>query len=164
MLADAPNYRNSDGRFSVLTWFCPECWKQIEFQDIKCPRCGHSLSRYDNLSYEEKLIAALRHPIRENRMLAIQLLGDLRSQAALPVFRSMLEKEQDFYVVREITRSLAKIGSAVSEDIIRTLEYHSSRLVRRIAKEIVVEEHRNMPRRKSSASPKARRPHLFPPD
>jgi hypothetical protein len=149
------------GNVSVLTCFCPECWKKIGPQNADCPHCGCDLSQHDPLSYEEKLRAALRHPIRENRMLAIQLLGDLRSKPALPVFRSMLETEQDFYAVREIARSLAKIGSAESEDIIRTLEYHSSRLVRRIAKGIVVEKHRNMPRRKPSASPKARRPHLF---
>jgi hypothetical protein len=55
-------------------------------------------------------------------MLAIQLLGDLRNQTALPVSRSTLETEQDFYLVREMLRSLAKIGTAESEDIIRMLE------------------------------------------
>jgi len=83
-------------------------------------------------------------------MLAIQLLGDLRSQTALPVFRSMLETEQDFYVVREIVRSLAKIGTEESEDIIRTLEDHNSRLVRRIVKEIIVDEHPNVRKRRPS--------------
>jgi predicted amidophosphoribosyltransferase len=143
------------GDVSVLTCFCPECWKEIGPQNAECPHCGCNLSQHDYLSYEEKLLAALRHPIRENRMLAIQLLGDLRSQAALPVFRSMLETEQDFFVVREIARSLAKIGSAESEDIIRMLEDHKSRLVRKIAKEIVVEEHPNMPRPRPSASPRS---------
>jgi len=106
------------GDVSVLTCFCPECWKETEPQNIKCAHCGCNISQHDNLSYEENLLAALRHPIRENRMLAIQLLGDLRSQPALPLFRSMLETERDFCVVREIAWSLAKIGSAESEDII----------------------------------------------
>jgi hypothetical protein len=62
----------------------------------------------------------------------------------------MLETEQDFYVVREIVRSLAKIGTEESEDIIRTLEDHNSRLVRRIVKEIIVDEHPNVRKRRPS--------------
>jgi HEAT repeat protein len=79
---------------------------------------------------EQKLILALRHPIRENRMISIQLLGDLKSQAAIAFFASLLETEEDFYVLREIVRSLVKIGSRECKELIRKLKYHPSKLVR----------------------------------
>jgi len=106
---------------------------EIEENASICAYCQYGLTGYSRLPHEEKLILALRHPIRENRRLAIQLLVDLRSQVALPVFRFMLETEEDLYVVRGILRSLAMIGTAESEDIIRMLEDHESRLARKAA-------------------------------
>jgi hypothetical protein len=38
------------------------------------------------------LIRALEHPDRETRMMAIQLLGELRSTSALPTFKSILQR------------------------------------------------------------------------
>jgi hypothetical protein len=104
------------GDVSVLTCFCPECWKETESQNIKCAHCGCNISQHNNLSYEEKLLAALRHQIRENRMLAIQLLG-FEKPTCFTCLSIHAETERDFCVVREIAWSLAKIGSAESEDI-----------------------------------------------
>lgn len=77
-------------------FFCPNCWNEIAEGNSICPYCGFDLSSYDTLSYEQKLILSAKHPIRENRMIAIQLLGKLRSQAAPPVFESILASERDF--------------------------------------------------------------------
>jgi len=84
------------------------------------------------LPYEEKLILALKHPIRENRMLAIQLLGELRSKKAISVFTAMLHDETDFYIIREVVRSLRKIGGKDSEQLLSTLSEHSSSMVRKL--------------------------------
>jgi len=63
-------------------------------------------------------------------MIAIQLLGNLKSQAAIAFFALLLETEEDFYVLREIVHSLKKIGSREGKELIRKLKYHSSKLVR----------------------------------
>jgi len=115
----------------VACFYCPTCWKEINRDTVKCPHCRYDLAAYAALSYEDKLIYALRHPIRENRMMAIQLLGEMQSHKALTSFASTLEKEQDFYVIREIIRSLDKIGTKESRNMIRRLHTHRSKLVRK---------------------------------
>jgi HEAT repeat protein len=117
-------------------FFCPSCWKEIEAQIARCPYCGYFISRYDACSFEEKLIHALRHPIRENRMMAIQLLGEIKSEKAVLVFASILESENDFYVIREIINSLNKIGSFESMDLIRKMNNHPSKLVSNLVQEM----------------------------
>jgi HEAT repeat protein len=120
----------------MVHYFCPNCWKEIESQEVKCPHCGYDLSTYMSLTQEQKLIFALRHPIRENRMIAIQLLGDLKSPPAIAFFAPLLETEEDFYVLREIVRSLVKIGSREGKELIRKLENHPSKLVREFIGEL----------------------------
>jgi HEAT repeat protein len=63
-------------------------------------------------------------------MLAIQLLGDLHSRSAIPAFRSIIQDENDFYVIREIVRSLRKIGGKDSEELLSALSKHKSKLIR----------------------------------
>jgi hypothetical protein len=116
--------------WSAMIHFCPSCWVEIRENVSVCPRCRYDLARYNQLPYEDKLILALQHPVKENRMLAIQLLGDLHSKSAIPVFRSILREGDDFYVIREIVRSLHKIGGSESDDLLRTIRKHKSRLVR----------------------------------
>lgn len=117
-------------------FFCPNCWKEIEAQSPRCAHCGYVVSQYDLRSLEEKLFYALKHPVRENRMMAIQLLGEIESKSAVAAFASILESESDFYVIREIINSLKKIASAESLDLIRKQHNHPSRLVRKLAREI----------------------------
>jgi HEAT repeat protein len=69
-------------------------------------------------------------------MLAIQLLGDLRSKSAIPALKSILQKEDDFYVIREIVQALRKIEGTESEAILSALREHKSKLVR----DLVVEK------------------------
>ena len=92
---------------------------------------------YDDLSYEMKLLHALDHPIRETRMMAIQLLGELKSTAALPAFRSILRAEDDVYIIREIARSLACIGNDESRALLANLKNHRASLVSRLADELL---------------------------
>ena len=117
--------------------FCPDCWKEIGERTTVCPHCRYDISRYANLSYERKLIGALRYPVRENRMMAIQSLGEMYSRVALPYFAAILETEEDFFVIREILYSLEKIGNTESRNIIRRLMTHKSKMVRETAKRLI---------------------------
>lgn len=120
-------------------FFCPDCWKEIDALATICPHCGYTILEYESLSYEVKLIRALRHPIRENRMMAIRLLGELRSKAALSSLAAILETEEDFYVIRVIIVALEKIGNEESRDMIRSLKTHKSRLARKAATQALPE-------------------------
>jgi HEAT repeat protein len=123
----------------VSHFFCPNCWKEIDGRATVCPHCEYDISEYTKLSYEEKLINALRQPIRENRMMAIRLLGELRSKAALAPFAAILETEEDFYVITIIILALDKIGNEESRNMIQRLKTHKSRLVRKAATKVMSE-------------------------
>jgi len=114
--------------------FCPNCWGEVRERARICTYCGYDLTKYDCLPHEDKLILALKHPIRENRMLVIQLLGDLQSKKAISVFEAILHDETDFYVIREVVHSLRKIGGKDSEQLLSSLSEHSSTLVRKLVK------------------------------
>lgn len=119
--------------------FCPNCWKEITKEANACPHCGYVIAEYESLSYEKKLINALHHPVRENRMMAIQVLGELHSRDALPIFASILETEEDYYVIRQIMLALEKIGGTESKKMLLHLQTHKSKLIRSAAKRIYSE-------------------------
>jgi hypothetical protein len=126
-------------------YYCPRCWNEINPGDDDCSRCSYRMRDYDDLCYERKLLHALDHPIRETRMMAIQLLGELRSTPALPAFNSILRTDKDIYVIREIARTLARIGNDESLDLLETLRSHGSSLVWKLAEELLHEANRRKP-------------------
>ena len=117
--------------------YCPSCWNEINPGDDSCPYCSYRMRDYDGLSYEMKLLYALDHPIRETRMMAIELLGELKSTAALPAFRTILRAEDDVYIIREIARSLACIGNDESRALLANLKNHRASLVSRLADKLL---------------------------
>ena len=133
--------------------YCPSCWSEINPGDDSCTHCSYWIRDFDNLSYEMKLLRALDHPIRETCMMAIQLLGELKSASALPAFNSILRTEEDIYVVREIVRSLARIGNDESLALLETLKSHRSSLVGKLAEELLHEANRSMPKGQTSSMP-----------
>ncbi len=115
-------------------FFCPGCWKEIAQADLRCPHCGYLLEDFHGLSYEQKLILAVGHPVREHRMMAIRVLGSLRSQAAVAALGSLLDRETDYYVIREAVVALRKIGGTQALRRIERLRHHPSRLVRTLSR------------------------------
>ena len=63
--------------------------------------------------------------------MAIQLLGELKSQPAALVFATILDQEEDPYVLSEIVRALARIGEGESWAILGRLRSHHSVIVRK---------------------------------
>jgi len=81
-------------------------------------------------TYEEKLMMALTHPVREQRMIAIETLGNIRYLPAVPKLELIVRNEADAYVVREVIRALRKIGTPECIQIIASLTDHPSVVVR----------------------------------
>lgn len=123
-----------------MTFYCPKCWREIQERAERCPFCGYDLNAHEALSYEDKLLAALSHPIRENRRLAIQTLGDLRHRRAAPRLASILREEQDYYVLRETLIALFKMNTAETRALVLDAAEHPSRLVRNFARELMSQE------------------------
>jgi HEAT repeat protein len=116
-----------------LTSYCPNCWIETGPDDRTCPGCGFRMAAFDALGYEGKLLLALKHPIRENRMLAMEILGEIRSRTAVPVFATIVEDEEDPYVLRAIAEALARIGDDGSRVLLARLNRHPSVIVQQAA-------------------------------
>jgi hypothetical protein len=97
---------------SSLTYFCPNCWAVAGTDAPECPRCGFRISEFATVPYESKPILALKHPIRENRMVAIQILGELKSQAAIAPFESILREEDSSAACTDADLCWAALNSA----------------------------------------------------
>lgn len=127
-----------------LTHFCPHCWQEIAGAEAVCPHCGYELAKDTELTYAEKLLTALDHPVPAQRLLAIQLLGDLRSQAAVPALSRMLADEgRDVYELLEALVALSKIPGHQSRDLIRLACQHPYPLVGRMAARLMESQDRS---------------------
>lgn len=116
-----------------MTFFCPACGLELEPEAFRCPACGCDLRARGADTYERKLILALGHPIREHRMMAIQILGKLRSTAAVGPLQTILQTESDYFALREVLTALANIESPESILALQSAKRHPSKLIRDLA-------------------------------
>jgi HEAT repeat protein len=118
-----------------MTHFCPGCWLSVPGEARQCPHCGADLG--GEAPYEDKLLRALRHPVPETRLLAVQILGELRSDRAVPEFARILTEERDPYLLRGVLRAQALISSEESRRLIRKAAGHPFHTVRDLARSLV---------------------------
>jgi HEAT repeat protein len=122
----------------MTTYFCPACWTRVGADDISCPRCRGDLARLDQRSFEEKLIAALRHPEPTTRHRAAFILGELGTAAAVKVFAELLFETAEPFFASAMVVALGKIGGLDAERVLlRTLD-HESFLVRQAAVQALI--------------------------
>jgi len=128
----------------MLTYFCPNCWSIVDKNQHACPHCGYILEDFDDLTYEDKLLAALQHPVPERRIMAAHILGNLKSQRALPVFlRIILSGEDNYFFLRSVLLATAKIDHPDRMVILEKASQHSSTLVSKLAIELIAQITRN---------------------
>ncbi len=90
-----------------VTW-CPFCFAEMDAALAKCPQCGAEVADRLRLSYQDRLLHALGHPLSETRMAAIIALG-LRGEvsAALPLADCALAFPVDLIQGLQIVQALA---------------------------------------------------------
>lgn len=122
----------------MATFFCPDCWKEIEPNQKECPHCGFVMAAYDELSFEQKLLTALNHPVYERRIIAVQILGVMQSIKALPYFDEILFRQNtDYYLARTILEAVEKIDHPDSLTILERSTHHHIELICELALEIL---------------------------
>ena len=118
----------------MITYYCPACWCEIAETQSHCLACGFELVQDKALTFEEKLLRTMEHPVAEKRYLAIQILGELGSQAALPGLEKLLDTEvNDIYALRETLAALSKIQGPRSRELLQKASRHPYPLIRQLA-------------------------------
>ncbi|MGB9800256.1 MAG: HEAT repeat domain-containing protein [Thermanaerothrix sp.] len=127
----------------MLTYYCPHCWHTLEGKATLCPYCGYDLSEFESLSYPQKLIHALHHPIPERRVIAAQVLGELGAAEALPAFEALLDKLQDeqydYYLLRAVLEAVARIPDPRRVALLRRATHHPADLIARLAHDLLAQ-------------------------
>ena len=124
----------------MITYFCPACWEIVEKDQGLCPYCGHSLDDISLADFDDKLIAALRHPVAERKIMAAQVLGNRQCERALPEFVKILAgDEKNYFFLRAILLAVARIDSPDRENILSLAINHPSELVSQLAAELLAD-------------------------
>jgi HEAT repeat protein len=120
----------------MITYYCPNCWRELSEQDDVCPTCGYLMADFSRLALEEKLLLSLSHPVLDSQMMAAQILGNLGSTKALPQFEVILsDPKTKIYLLREVIQALSKIRHPKSAELLRKAMGHFSPLIRRLVEE-----------------------------
>lgn len=120
-----------------MVFFCPQCWKEINAADAKCPHCGADITEHERKGFEEKLINALNHPERETVQRAVWILGRLKSVKAIEPLKGLFEQTDNPFIKIEILNTLDEIATQEAVDFIAKSMNSEVSMVRRIAREII---------------------------
>lgn len=93
--------------------FCPVCWSEVGEGRI-CSKCGSDLRAADQSDYEQKLIRALRHPEPTTPIRVAEILGELRSAAAVEPLIELATTSPDPYIQEAAVSALGRIGDRKS--------------------------------------------------
>jgi len=89
--------------------FCTNCWAEADADQTHCPACGHPLDA--EMSFVDKLIAALRHREPTRAGLAIDILAyHLHELRAVEPLCRLLDATTDVAILRQAARGLGALG------------------------------------------------------
>jgi HEAT repeat protein len=111
--------------------FCTRCWWQISDRDVVCTHCGAKVDD-DPRSFEEKLTAALEHPLPETRSRICWVLGQKKAAWAVPHLIRRLQ-DDDLFVRVAALRALGNIGDPSAESALEAAISDEKLLVRIVA-------------------------------
>ncbi len=94
---------------------CTHCWTEVDSEERQCSNCRADFGN-DTRSYEEKLIAALGHPLPAARVRVCWLIGENQIRCAVSQLIEIAEHDQDIFVQRAAIEALGSLrdGRALS--------------------------------------------------
>ena len=90
--------------------WCYYCYVVNPGSTGPCIGCGRPVEGPSDLSYDDRLIWALRHPDGDRAVLAAQTLGMRRVRSALPALRDAVEEDRDPYLAVAALRGALAIA------------------------------------------------------
>lgn len=93
----------------MTTFYCSTCWHESDVFSPSCPNCGNLNTYCSEETYAGTLMNCLNHPVRDYRLIAVQVLGKIRYAPAEPHLVSIVHSEQDKEMIQAATESIQKI-------------------------------------------------------
>jgi HEAT repeat protein len=119
---------------SALTYFCWRCYGRNPRPAGECTECGGELAAPAGTGYDERLVWALGHPVRERATVAARILGRRRTRAARGPLRELALAPDDPYLAAVALESLVAIdGVDELRDLLERLARDGSAPVRAVA-------------------------------
>ena len=116
-------------------WFCFHCYGRNDRPSGRCETCGDPIEPPHELSYDERLIWALDHPLPGTAIMAAQVLGVRRPAAAVESLRRAVAAQRDPYLAAEALRALVAVeGIQATRPLLRQLAAEGPLLLRRVAR------------------------------
>jgi HEAT repeat protein len=120
----------------MITFFCPNCWKEVNEADKVCPHCGVDIPGVlDQRDYVAKLIAALSHPEPTTPVRAAWILGKLRAKSAVRPLLALVRGNADLFLKAAAVEALGQIGDASARQVLVELAEKGPVLLRAKATE-----------------------------
>lgn len=92
------------------TFFCPSCFAEIDAASSTCTQCGADVQAGRDRAYPQRLLHALKHPLSDIRMTAIEALAQLQPEgAAMALADCALEHPRDPVQGVAILRALERL-------------------------------------------------------
>lgn len=116
------------GRSNFVIAFCTQCWTEVDANIDRCPHCGADPGM-DPRSYEEKLVAALGHPLPEARVRICWLIGENNIRTAVPRLMHLVEHDPDLFVRKAAVEALGALKDPRSENLLRAISRSTNRFL-----------------------------------
>jgi HEAT repeat protein len=122
-------------------YFCWSCYGQVTQPSGRCPHCGGEISPPRQADYAERLIWALRHPLAQVRLSAVEVLGRRREPRAVPPLRDLVQSQgADPYLAAAALAALVRIqGTEACGDLLRRAADSGTAPLRRLARSLLAE-------------------------
>jgi hypothetical protein len=116
-------------------WYCFHCYATNPRASGPCAKCDDEIEPPPELSYDERLIWALDHPLADTAITAARLLGARRTAAAAGPLRRVVAAQRDPYLAAHALRALVAVeGFRATRPLLRELAAQGPMLLRRVAR------------------------------
>jgi HEAT repeat protein len=105
----------------MITYFCRNCWKEIEKERSVCLHCGANQTALDEETFIAKLIRALNHPEPESAIRAAYILGSLKAVEAVPALLDTIRTSGDVFIVAAAVEALGNMENIGLDDVMNSL-------------------------------------------
>lgn len=104
-----------------MTFFCTNCWEEIDRDILICPHCGANQEELDNESYVRKLIRSLSHPEPSTPVRVASIIASLNAKEAIQPMLEKLKKEKDPFIISALVEALLILDVTLKHEIVEII-------------------------------------------